>query len=101
MLERKSLLRGLLAAALVATAPVAAFAQDTLQAGATFLTSGLDPARGSNGWSLVSHGIGEKLFMVDAEGRLVPELAERAERIDELTWHVELAPGAISPTADR
>ena len=93
MLERKSLLRGLLAAALVATAPVAVFAQDALQAGATFLASGLDPARGSNGWSLVSHGIGEKLFMVDAEGRLVPELAERAERIDELTWHVELAPG--------
>lgn len=87
------LLAGLLTAAFAATAPVAAIAQDKLQVGATFLASGLDPARGSNGWSLVSHGIGEKLFMVDAEGRLVPELAERAERIDELTWHVKLAEG--------
>jgi peptide/nickel transport system substrate-binding protein len=89
----KSLFVALLAAGIAATAPATTLAQDKLQVGATFLAAGLDPARGSNGWSLVSHGIGEKLFMVDAEGRLVPELAEKAERIDELTWHVTLKPG--------
>ena len=87
----RRLLGGLLAAGLVAAAPAGAVAQEKLQVGATFLTSGLDPTRGSNGWALASHGIGEKLFMVDAEGRLVPELAERAERIDALTWRIELA----------
>ena len=94
MLElRKSILAGLLAAGLAATAPALALANQPIQAGATFITSGVDPARGSNGWALVSHGIGEKLFMVDAEGRLVPELAETAERIDDLTWRVALRAG--------
>ncbi|MGY6708467.1 MAG: ABC transporter substrate-binding protein [Rhizobiaceae bacterium] len=87
------ILAGLFVAGFAATASTDALAQETLQAGATFLASGVDPARGSNGWSLVSHGIGEKLFMVDAQGRLVPELAERAERLDELTWRVELTQG--------
>jgi len=89
----RKILAGLLVAGFAATASAGAIAQEKLQVGATFLTSGLDPARGSNGWALASHGIGEKLFMVDAEGRLVPELAERAERVDALTWRVELAPG--------
>ncbi len=90
---------GLIAAALAVTvSTTAALAQDKLQAGATFITSGLDPARGSNGWALVSHGIGEKLFMVDAEGRLVPELAESATRIDDLTWQVTLRPDRFFST---
>ncbi len=70
-----------------------AAAQDTLRVGETFLTSGLDPAKGSNGWALVSHGVGEKLFGVDKDGRLVPELATGAQRTGELTWTVELHPG--------
>lgn len=66
---------------------------DTLKVGATYITSGLDPAKGSNGWALTSHGVGENLFTVDKDGQLVPELATAAERIDELNWKVVLAPG--------
>ena len=67
--------------------------QEAFQAGATFITGGLDPAKGSAGWALVSHGVGEKLFMVDKDGKLVPELAASAERTGELTWTVTLAAG--------
>lgn len=67
--------------------------QEALQVGATFITSGLDPAKGSNGWALASHGIGEKLFSVDKNGVLGPELAAAAERVDDLNWTIKLAPG--------
>ena len=49
-----------------------ALATEPLRVGATYITSGLDPAKGSNGWALVSHGVGQNLFTVDKEGRLVP-----------------------------
>lgn len=78
-------------AAIVAAAP--APAAEALKVGATFLTSGTDPAKGSNGWALVSHGVGENLFTVDKDGKLVPELAEKAERTGDLTWTVTLKSG--------
>src|SRR5690606_31379752 len=59
----------------------------------TFLVGSLDPTRGSAGWALASHGVAEKLFMVDKDGELVPELAESAERTGELSWTIRLAPG--------
>ena len=62
------------ALAVTATMPVALQAQD-VTIGQTFLTRGLDPAEGSNGWALVSHGIGEQLFRVSREGEVVPNLA--------------------------
>jgi peptide/nickel transport system substrate-binding protein len=80
-----------LAAILPSTLP--SLAAEALQIGQTFLTSGLDPTKGSNGWALVSHGIGEQLFTVDKEGQLVPELAESADRTGDLTWRVRLKPG--------
>lgn len=83
----------LTAAALTATG--AAFAAEPLHVGATFITSGTDPAKGSNGWALASHGVGENLFTVDAEGKLVPELAEKAERTGDLTWTVKLKRGRM------
>jgi peptide/nickel transport system substrate-binding protein len=89
-------LSGIALAALVAAGSVItmpAKAQDTLHIGTTFLVGGLDPARGSAGWALVSHGVGEKLFMVDKDGQLVPELAESATRTGDLAWTVRLAPG--------
>jgi peptide/nickel transport system substrate-binding protein len=70
----------------------AAHAAEPLRVGASFITSGLDPAKGSNGWALASHGIGENLFSVDKNGVLVPDLAESAERLDALTWRVTLKP---------
>lgn len=88
-----------LAAALLATpalilAPTV-FASEPLRVGATFITSGTDPAKGSNGWALVSHGVGENLFSVDKEGKLVPELAQTAERIGDLVWEMKLQPGRM------
>nr|WP_250812147.1 ABC transporter substrate-binding protein [Neorhizobium tomejilense] len=68
------------------------FAGEPLRVGATYITSGTDPAKGSNGWALVSHGVGENLFTVDRDGKLVPELAAKAERIADLTWTVTLKP---------
>ncbi|MGE6786625.1 ABC transporter substrate-binding protein [Ensifer adhaerens] len=70
-----------------------ALAGEPLRVGATYITSGLDPAKGSNGWALVSHGVGENLFTVDKDGRLVPGLAEKAERTGDLTWVVTLKSG--------
>lgn len=68
-------------------------AAEPLRVGATYITSGTDPAKGSNGWALASHGVGENLFTVDRGGKLVPELADKAERTGNLTWIVTLKPG--------
>lgn len=70
-----------------ATAPAA-----EVTIGQTFLASGLDPAEGSNGWALVSHGIGEQLFRVSRDGELVPNLATSASLREDGRWTVELAP---------
>ncbi len=84
----------LTAAALALTAP-AAVAQDRplVIVGQTFIAGGLDPAVGSAGWALVSHGIAEQLFTVSHEGDVVPRLATGAERVDDTTWTVTLAEG--------
>ena len=70
--------------------PAASIAQK-VTIGQTFVASGLDPAQGSNGWALVSHGIAEQLFRVSREGEVVPNLAASAIRNDDATWTVELA----------
>jgi peptide/nickel transport system substrate-binding protein len=86
-----------LTAALLTTAALvpAACAAEPLRVGATYITSGTDPAKGSNGWALVSHGVGENLFTVDRDGKLVPELAQKAERTGDLTWNVTLHSGRM------
>jgi peptide/nickel transport system substrate-binding protein len=83
----------LIATAVVMAAGWPATADEALRVGATFITSGVDPAKGSNGWALTSHGVGENLFTVDKDGKLVPELAEKAERTGDLTWTVTLKAG--------
>lgn len=84
-----------LAAALTLSAALAfpALAAEPLRVGETFLVGGLDPAKGSAGWALTSHGIGDNLWTVDATGALVPDLAVSAERTGDLTWTVRLAEG--------
>ncbi len=52
-----------------------------------------DPGEGSAGWALASHGVAEKLFMVDAEGRLVGSLAESATKDSDGSWVVTMKPG--------
>ena len=87
------ILSGLTAALMAASVFVAASATaaaEPLRVGATYITSGTDPAKGSNGWALTSHGVGENLFTVDKEGKLVSELAEKAERTGDLTWTITL-----------
>lgn len=91
--QTSSLLAAACLAAAVFAASGTAFATEPLRVGATYITSGTDPAKGSNGWALVSHGVGENLFTVDKDGKLVPELAEKAERMGDLTWTVTLQPG--------
>ncbi|MEM8952479.1 MAG: ABC transporter substrate-binding protein, partial [Pseudomonadota bacterium] len=85
--------RTLATAAIAASmlAPALAYAEEVV-IGQTFLASGLDPAEGSNGWALVSHGIAEQLFHVSREGEVVPNLASMATRNDDGSWTVELAP---------
>ncbi len=75
-------------------APRSARAQSAapLSVGLTFLASGLDPAQGSTGWALVSHGVAEQLFRVSEEGRVVPNLAGSASRDADGVWTIELAP---------
>ena len=63
-----------------------------LKVGQTFMANHEDPAVGTAGWSLVSHGIGEKLFSVDDQGQLIPHLASSIVRISPDTWEVTLAP---------
>ncbi|MEM1363293.1 MAG: ABC transporter substrate-binding protein [Pseudomonadota bacterium] len=60
--------------------------------GQTFIASGLDPAEGSNGWALVSHGIGEQLFSVSRDGEVVPNLASSATQTEDGAWTITLAP---------
>jgi peptide/nickel transport system substrate-binding protein len=80
----------LLAFALHAAPPAAA--QRPVVFGQTFLAESLDPAEGSAGWALQSHGLAETLFTVDREGRLVPNLAQSVARDGE-AFVVRLKPG--------
>ena len=90
---RPRLGRALIATAAFFSAAWPAAATEPLRVGATFITSGVDPAKGSNGWALTSHGVGENLFTVDKDGKLVPELAEKAERTGDLSWTITLKAG--------
>ncbi len=65
---------------------------DGVTVGQTFLASGLDPAEGSTGWALVTHGIAEQLFTVSREGEIAPNLASSANLNSDGTWTVELTP---------
>lgn len=88
------------AAALAATALVAlsgqsALAAEPLKVGLTFLNQSLDPAKGSDGWSLVSEGVGETLFTVDKKGVLTGQLAQSARRLSDHEWEVRLTAGRM------
>ena len=82
----------LLAAALVSPMAAAPAMAESVTVGQTFLASGLDPAEGSTGWALVTHGIAEQLFRVSREGEVVPNLAVSADQQDDGSWLVTLAP---------
>ena len=75
------------------TAIAASTTPTPLQVGQTFLATVDDPAQGNNGWSLVSHGVGEKLYTLNDQNMLVPQLAQRVERTSENKWAVTLKSG--------
>eukprot|EP00966_Prymnesium_polylepis_P301734 6971245-Prymnesium_polylepis.1 len=72
---------------------VSAQTNSSLIVGQTFLASVDDPAQGSAGWALVSHGVGEKLFTVDSQDVIVAQLATTAVRTADNVWTISLAPG--------
>ena len=74
----------------LSTYPVAAADRPTVNIGQTFLTGGLDPAEGSAGWALVSHGVAENLFTVSRDGLVVPALATGAAKQSDGSWRVTL-----------
>jgi len=85
--------RLLLAFAFLLLALPALAAPDRVVIGQTFIAPSLDPADGSAGWALVSHGVAEKLFTVDRAGRIVGELADDIARQPDGAWLVTLRAG--------
>ncbi len=94
-LSRRLIMRAALGALLLLPvgAGSLALAGERVVVGQTFLAPGLDPAKGSGGWALVSHGIAENLFTVGRDGRVTPLLAEKAVRTDDTTWEITLKGG--------
>ncbi|MEM6381399.1 MAG: ABC transporter substrate-binding protein [Pseudomonadota bacterium] len=91
-LRRRVLGSALCAAALLSQLAATTALADSVTVGQTFLASGLDPAEGSTGWALVTHGIAEQLFRVSREGEVVPNLASSAQQQEDGSWVVTLAP---------
>ncbi len=90
-LRKHLLTSAVCAAALMAPLTATKALADSVTVGQTFLASGLDPAEGSTGWALVTHGIAEQLFRVSHDGEVVPNLASSAEQQDDGSWMVTLA----------
>jgi peptide/nickel transport system substrate-binding protein len=63
-----------------------------VKVGLTSITGTFDPRVGSVPWSLVSHGIAEKLFTVNKQGMVVGQLAQSVTNVDKYTWRVTLTP---------
>ena len=53
-------------------------------------SSSMDPAKGWDGWYIVRYGVGETLFKVGDGLKIEPWLAEKFEKIDDLTWKITL-----------
>jgi len=67
-------------------------ADDVLLGGHLVPTNTQDPREGSNGWWLVMHGVGEKLFTLNSDGEIVPEVAQSVGKVSEFEWDVDLKP---------
>ena len=74
----KAIYRVAIAAISILATTAAARTAETNRNSSTFWTRGVEPTKGSNGWALVSHGVGENLYTVDEKGALVPQLAEQS-----------------------
>jgi peptide/nickel transport system substrate-binding protein len=66
---------------------------ETIMVGQTFLARSQNATDGSAGWALTSHGVGEKLFTVDKNGEIVPQVAKSVEKLSTNVWEVTLKSG--------
>jgi peptide/nickel transport system substrate-binding protein len=81
-----------LAAALLSLAAGVSAQQKPLAISQTFFPGSTDPMVGSTGWSLTSFGVCEKLFTVNREGQVVPQMAEKVTRNSKFEWVVTIKP---------
>ena len=65
---------------------------DTIYVGLTSLAGSLDPAES---WSLTSHGIGEAVYKMNADGTLTSRFVKDLSQKDDYTWTLELNPGVF------
>ena len=65
--------------------------EEVCRIGESYILSSNDPYDGgSNGWALISHGVGEGLCMLDEEGSLYSTLIDDLEQTDDHNWTVKL-----------
>jgi peptide/nickel transport system substrate-binding protein len=67
-----------------------AFGEIATVVGQTMLAGSTDPTSGSTGWALTSHGIAEKLYTVDKDGKTVAQVAQSCVKLSKFIWEVTL-----------
>lgn len=72
-----------------------ASSEQTIYVGQGFVTASTDPANGSAGWALTTHGVSENLFTVDKEGILISRLVDEINQESEKIWKVKLKEGVL------
>ncbi|KAL7545087.1 hypothetical protein ACHAWF_008448 [Thalassiosira exigua] len=84
------LLKGVLSIGLTVSTAVALEPEGSVIVGQTFLASSQDATSGSNPWALISHGVAEKLFTVDKDDKIVPQIAESIKKVEGVVQEVQL-----------
>ena len=73
--------------------PVAQAAEKTVNMALFWLDADIDPKNGWNGWTLSRAGVGENLVQIDENLQFKPSIAERWEKVDELTTRFYIREG--------
>ncbi len=67
--------------------------EKVLTAGVFWFPENLDPAQGWNGWMLSRVALGENLATVNENMEIVPQLADKWEKVDDTTWKFHIRQG--------
>lgn len=67
--------------------------EKVLKIGSSYIYASNDPHKDWNGWELVKLGVGETLFTLDANYKLVGNLVESYMNVDPQTWVIQLKSG--------
>ncbi len=67
--------------------------EKTLVAAVKWLGADVDPANGWNGWTLMRGNSGECLATLNEQMEIVPQLADKWEVLDDLTWKFHIRQG--------